>query len=115
MHTCQPLASQMSSPCFLVPSTGAFGEQPPDQTSFVSGFFRGCGVLPLDDIAAPLAQTLHLASSQFFQVLLLHVQAPELGAKHIVGNVLLVLRLQQCANNLMTCDTSVSKHSSVIT
>lgn len=58
------------------------------------GHFGGVSVLVVSDhISPPLPQALHLARLQLGQVLLLHVYPAELGAKGIVGNVLLLLDL----------------------
>lgn len=58
------------------------------------GHFGGVSILVVGDhISPPLPQALHLARLQLGQVLLLHVYPAELGAKGIMGNVLLLLDL----------------------
>lgn len=46
-----------------------------------------------DHRSLPLPQALHLTCLQLGQILLLHVHPAELGAKGIMGNVLLLLGL----------------------
>lgn len=58
------------------------------------GHFGGLTVLVFSDHhSLPLPQALHLTRLQLGQILLLHVYPAELGAKGVVGNVLLLLGL----------------------
>lgn len=56
------------------------------------GHFGGVA-FPLAGAGLPLPQALHLPRLQLGQVLLLHVHPAKLGAKSIMGNILLFLDL----------------------